>query len=308
MLILNAIFPIFILLLLGNILKRIQITNDTFLKTSDKLIYYIFFPVMLFWKIGKAAPDPISGIASYFSVCLAAILAVIIIYLLSLVAIKVFKTSNFQAGAFSQACYRFNTYIGMAVVMNALGEEGIRYFGIIIGFTIPLVNVMAVSTLIWFSGKKQSIWHHTIRLLKALVSNPLIIGCVAGILFSKTKMAFPLFIDNTFSLLTAVTMPLALISIGGSLTMKGLKQNLLPAFVATVLKGIALPIIGYTLLVLLNITGIPFKAGLIFFALPTSTTIYVLSAQLDSDTQMASAAIMLTTLFSFISLSIALII
>ncbi|MBU0462121.1 MAG: AEC family transporter [Proteobacteria bacterium] len=304
MIVLNAIFPIFALLLLGNLLKHFNITNDTFLKTSDKLVYFIFFPVMLFWKIGSSTPD--KGISA--NLCLAAILAVVIVYLLSLAVIQLFNISNFQAGTFSQACFRFNTYIGMAIVMNTLGESGIRYFGILIGFAIPIINVLAVSTLIWYSGQKGSPMQHLKYLLKALISNPLILGCAAGLFFSRFQLSFPVFIDNTFTLMTAVTMPLALISIGGALTLKGLKHNTKISFIASLVKLLILPLIGFLLLKSFSITGIPFKAGMIFFALPTATSIYILSAQLNSDTQLASAAIMLSTLLSIISLSAALLI
>ncbi|MDA3789683.1 MAG: AEC family transporter [Desulfobacula sp.] len=304
MIVLNAIFPIFALLLLGNLLKHFNITNDTFFKTSDKLVYFIFFPVMLFWKIGSAAPD--KGIS--VNLCLAAILSVVIVYLLSLAVIQLFNISNFQAGTFSQACFRFNTYIGMAIVMNTLGESGIKYFGLLIGFAIPIINVLAVSTLIWYSGQKGSPMQNLKYLLKALISNPLILGCAAGLFFSRSQLSFPVFIDNTFSLMTAVTMPLALISIGGALTLQGLKHNTKISFIASLVKLLILPLIGFFLLKAFSITGIPFKAGMIFFTLPTATSIYILSAQLNSDTQLASAAIMLSTLLSIISLSAALLI
>ena len=304
MIILNAIFPIFALLFLGSLLKHFNITNDTFLKTSDKLVYFIFFPVMLFWKIGSSAPD----MGASVNLCAASILAVVIVYLISLAMIRLFHISSFQAGAFSQACYRFNTYIGMALVMNTLGESGIRYFGILIGFVIPIINVLAVSTLIWHSGKKGGFGQNLKYLLKALISNPLILGCVAGLFFSKSQLSFPTFIDNTFTLMTAVTMPLALISIGGSLTLTGLKNNTKVCFISSMLKLLILPTIGFFLLKSFSIAGIPFKTGMIFFALPTSTAIYVLSAQLNSDTQLASAAIMLSTLLSIFSLSAALLI
>lgn len=304
MIILTAIFPIFALLFLGSLLKRFNITNDLFLKTSDKLVYFIFFPVMLFWKIGSSSPD--KGVS--FNLCAASLLAVVTAYLISLAAIRIFRISNFQAGTFSQACYRFNSYIGMAVVMNTLGEPGIRYFGILIGFAIPIINVLAVSTLIWYSGEKRSAGQHLKHLLKALISNPLILGCAAGLLFSNLGLFFPVFIDNTFSLMTAATMPLALISIGGSLTLSGLRHNTKFSVIASVLKLLILPEMGFFLLKTFSITGIAFKAGMIFFALPTATSIYVLSAQLNSDTQLASAAILLSTLLSFVSLSVALLI
>jgi len=304
MIILNAIFPIFTLLFLGSLLKHLNMTNDTFLKTSDRLVYFIFFPAMLFWKIGSSAPD--KGIS--VNLCAASILAVILVYLLSLAMIRLFCISDFQAGTFSQACYRFNTYIGMAIVMNALGESGVRYFGILIGFAIPIINVLAVSTLIWHSGRKGSPGQHLKYLSKALISNPLILGCAAGLLFSRFQLSFPVFIHNTFALMTAVTMPLALISIGGSLTLTGLRHNTKISLMASLLKIMVLPVIGFFLLKAFFVTGIAFKAGMIFFALPTATSIYVLSAQMNSDTQLASAAIMVSTLLSFFSLSIVLLI
>ena len=304
MIILNAICPIFLLLLLGHLLKRFRITDDSFLKTADKLVYFIFFPVMLFWKIGKSGPDS----AGSLGLCLAGILAVALVCGLSIAAIETLGISRFKAGSFSQACYRFNTYIGMAVVMNVLGEAGVRYFGILVGFAIPIINVMAVSILIWYSNRKESSGAHARRLFKALVSNPLILGCLAGILFSRAGFDFPLFMENTFSLMTSVTMPLALISIGGSLTLDGLKNNLGVSALAAGLKIIVLPVAGYFLLKAFQVSGVPFKAGMIFFTLPTSTALYVLSAQLNSDTQTASAAIMLSTLVSFFSLSAVLLI
>ena len=303
MIVLDAIFPIIALLGLGRFLKQRQITSDLFLKTSDQLVYYIFFPVMLFWKIGSAP----AKMDMALGLCLSGIAAVLAVYLLSLCLIRLMPVPRFQAGSFSQACYRFNTYIGMAVVMNTLGEDGVRYFGILIGFAIPIINVMAVSTLIWYSGQKKSPGETIKRLFKALVANPLILACVAGLLFSRTGISFPSFIDKTFSLMTAVTMPLALISIGGALTGAGIRTHLKLSVATAMVKGLLLPMIGFFILHAFDVHGLAFKAGMLFFALPTSTAIYVLSSQLNSDTGLASASIMMSTLISFISLPLAII-
>ena len=138
---------------------------------------------------------------------------------------------------------------------------------------------------------------------KALVSNPLILGCLAGIGYSNLVGWFPVFISNSLSLISMVALPLALISIGGSLTFAGARGNLGLSFLAASLKLILLPGIGWVFFYLFNVTGLPFKVGLIFFALPASTAIYVLSSQMNSDTNLASSAIVLSTLLSFFSLS-----
>ena len=301
--VLQSLFPVFALIALGVLLKHFNLTNDAFLKTSDKLIYFIFFPMMLFWKIGGAA----STSAIDLKFCAAAICAVLIVYVLSTAFIN-FKVTPFQAGSFSQSCYRFNTYIGMAIVMTALGEEGAQRFGVLIGFVIPIINVLAVSTLIWFSSSRYTARQRFRLTLKALVSNPLILACFAGIVFSQAKLSFPIFLNNTFQLTSLVTLPLALLSIGGILTLKNLRGNFKLSLAASLFKLLILPVIGYIFLKLFGVTDLSFRVGMVYFALPTSTALYVLSAQLNSDTELASAAIVLSTILSFVSLTVALLI
>ncbi|MBT4512467.1 MAG: AEC family transporter [Chloroflexi bacterium] len=300
--VLSSLFPVFGLILLGNLLKRFKLTDESFLKTSDRLVYFVLFPVLLFWKIGGAQTDS----SVNWDLCLCALLAIAAIYLISAVGIKVSKVSNYKAGSFSQSCYRFNTFIGMAIVFYALGDDGVKHFGILIGCVIPFINVLAVSTLIWHSGGHYSFWERSQLATKAIISNPLIIACIAGIVYSRSMNGFPTAIENGFSLSASVALPLALISVGGALTFKSFKGNFRLSLVASILKLLFLPIIGYAFLKAFNVTGIHFDVGIIFFALPTSAAIYVLSSQLHSDTELASASIVLSTILSFFSLSVGL--
>ncbi len=297
--ILDSLFPVFALILLGTVLKRRGLTNAVFLATADRLVYYIFFPAMLFWKIGGADPGP--GIP--WRLCLAVAGAVLIVYLISAVAMRPAGITDFQAGSFSQSCYRFNTYIGVAIVINAMDETGVRLFGILIGFLIPMINVLAVSTLIWFSGQPISARQRVAVTGKALVSNPLIVACLAGLLYAQTVNRFPPFVDNTLKLMSLVTLPLALMSIGGALTLASLRGYLKASLVGAAIKLAVLPLTGWLLLDRLGISGAAFQTAMIFFALPTSTAIYVLSSQLGSDTALASATVVVSTVLSFFSLS-----
>lgn len=302
MIVLNALFPIFGLLILGALLKKFELTSELYLKVSDKLVYFIFFPIMLFWKVGGAP----QGGGDQLSFVMVTLLALLSMFVISALVIKFGPVSAFQAGSFSQSCYRFNTYIGVAVILNSLGEAGIAYFGIFIAVAIPLVNVFAVATLIWFSGFEGSAGKRGKIFLKALVANPLIIGSFSGALYANLVGGFPEFIDNTLALMSMVTLPLALISIGGALSFKGIKQHLPLSLLGALVKLAVFPLIGFFFYYLFQIDGVAFKTGMIFFCLPASTTIYVLSSQLNSDTELASASIVVSTLLSFISLSVAL--
>ncbi len=297
MIVLNCVFPVFCLILFGALIKRAGFIDDHFIKTSDRLIYFIFFPVMLFWKIGGAESelDP--------SLWWATLSALFTVYILSTLFIVLFRVAHVKAGSFSQSCYRFNTYVGMAIILNALGSEGVRYFGILIGLLIPVINLLAVGTLIWFGAGDEAPGKRLTLALKALVTNPLMIACIAGILYSKLRVPFPTFLDNTFGLLSVITLPMALISIGGSLTFSGLAEHWGLSLVSCLFKLLLFPAAGYFFLTFFAVTGTPFKVCLIFFALPTSTAIYVLSSQLGSDTNLALSAIVVSTLLSVIPLS-----
>jgi predicted permease len=298
-LVLSSLFPVFSLLFVGSLLRQLGLTNDIFLKTSDKLIYFIFFPILLFWKIGEVRTDTLVS----WNLIVAALLSIALIYVISALSLKIFRVPDYKAGSFSQSCYRFNTYIGMAIIFYALGEKGIKHFGILIGFVIPFINLLAVPTLIWYSGRQLTRQAGLKVFFKEIVTNPLILACIAGLLYSRTIQEFPQFIENTFRLSSAVALPLALISIGGALSLKSLRGNFSISLVAAVIKLTILPCVGYLLLRILHVSGMSFKVGMIFFALPTSAAIYVLSSQLNSDTELASASVVVSTLFSFLSLT-----
>ncbi len=302
MMVLNNLFPVFALILFGVLLKRWRLTDGVFLKTADKLTYYIFFPLLLFWKIGGASTVLFSNSGLYKAV----FCTVFAVYVLSTIFIILFKVPDFQAGTFSQSCYRFNSYIGVAIILNALGEEGIKHFAILIGMIIPVINVLCVSTLAWFSEKNMLPVKRLAQTAKALISNPLILACIGGILYAKVWRGFPPFIDNALKLSSAVALPLAMLSIGGALTLKTVRDHFKMSLISSVFKLLVLPTIGYCFLMLFGVSGLIFKVGLIYCALPTSPALYILSSQLNSDTDLASASIAMSTMLSFFSLSVAL--
>ena len=302
MMVFNSLFPVFALILSGSLLKRFSLTNDVFLHTSDKLTYYIFFPLLLFWKIGSASTALFSSSGLYKSV----ICAVLAVYVLSTAFIILFKISDFKAGSFSQSCYRFNSYIGVATVLSALGEEGIQHFGILIGMIIPIINVLCVSTLIWFSGEKAMPIKRMGQIIKGLITNPLILACISGMLYANLAEGFPPFIEGVLQLSSFAALPLAMLSVGAALSIGSIKDHFKLALVASIFKLLVLPAVGYLLLIKFGVAGVAFKVGLIYFALPTSPALYILSSQLNSDTELASAAIAMSTILSFFSLSAAL--
>lgn len=302
MILLNALFPVLALIVFGWLMRRYQITDAAFHRVSDKLVYFVFFPLMLFWKIGSA-PLQFAGNWHYLP---ASALAICIVCGLSLIYVRWRVVPDFQVGSFNQGCYRFNTYIGMAVLINTFGQTGVQLYGVLIGLTIPLINVLCVSILIWYSGSHASQSSRLRLTLKHLMTNPLILGCIVGIAYSRLVGSFATPIDNTLKLMSQVTLPLALFSIGGSLSFANLRSNFSLALAAAGFKLVALPLVGLSLLWLFGVKGLAFQVSMVFFAQPASTAIYILSSQLHSDTELASAVIVLSTLLSFVSMALVL--
>lgn len=302
MILLNALFPVLVLIVFGALFKRFRITDTPFHQTSDKLVYYVFFPLMLFYKIG-GAPLRFNDNWQYLP---ASALAVVTVCGLSLLYIRWRPVAAFQAGSFNQGCYRFNTYIGMAVVLNAYGETGAQLYGILIGLLIPLINVLCVSILIWYGGNARNLGSRLMATLRHLLTNPLIIACLGGIVYAHLIGFFPRPIADSLALICQVTLPLALFSIGGSLTFASLRSNLPLSLAAAIFKLAVLPLAGLVYLALFDVSGLAWKVSMLFFTLPTSTAIYILSSQLNSDTRLASALVVMSTLLSFGSMALVL--
>ena len=296
--IIDSLVPVFVLILIGKLLDRLDLTARGFAETSDRLVYYIFFPALLFWKIGGLS----SGAAIHWGLYQATVFALLTVLLLSLACIRMLGLPAAQAGALAQSSFRANTYIGMAVVINALGEEQAALFGMYLGLVIPLVNVLAVSTLIWFLEEKPPPTQRLKVTCKALLGNPLILACLAGLLHARMGMRFAPFVENTLGLAASVSLPLALISIGSCLSTEALKGRLRPSLLAAAIKVLVFPMIGFGFLWVFGVNGLSFQMGMIFFALPIAPSAYVLAAQLHGDANLASAAIVLSTVLALFSL------
>ncbi len=297
--VINSILPIFAVIALGFFLKRSGLIDEHFIRLSDRLIYYIFFPLLLFWKIGK----PTEAISVNWLFIWGVIFSVFIVFALSLMIARGLKIPTGKVGSFSQSCYRFNSYIGIAVILTGLGENGVKEFGALIGFVIPFINLLAVSSMIRYSPENDLQARRWSILFKSVAANPLIISCLAGVLYSNLAMPLPEFIDKTLSMLSMLSLPLALISIGASLTFSKFQEHFSCSSIAALCKMLVLPVIGYCVLSRLELSQTTFQVGMIYFALPTSPQNYILSSQLGSDVDLATSALVFSTILSIFSIS-----
>jgi predicted permease len=299
MVFLNVVLPVFLIIALGFFIRRIRFVDKLFLDKISHLAYYVAVPSLLVWKIGTASFDlnfnPRLILGSYCAVIGCGFAAYLVARLLRLPPREV--------GSFTQGSFWGNmTYIGLPILLAAYGEEGLQRAGVLIGFMSPLINALAVLALIW-PLKGAIDWKSIVDLKNALLTNPIIIACFAGLLLSYFSVPFPTFTVHFLRFLSDLALPLALISMGGNLSLEKIRKDYRATAFACLFKLLLMVAGGWFLFEWLGVKGLDFKVGVILLACPTAFSSYLLSTRLGADKSLMSSDIMVSTLLSMVTLS-----
>ena len=284
-----AIIPIFVLILLGYALRRLFRLRDDFWPQLDKLIYYIFFPALLFhslsdFKIDLGAATPMLEVAT--------------LYMLAGMALGYAAKYAFDAppkvfAASFQSSFRFNSYVGLAVAGGLHGQDGIAAIGLLMGFLVPLANVASVWAL---ARHGEGNW------LKEILLNPLIMATAGGITFSLAGLHLPELVSNPIGLLSKASLPMGLIAVGGGLKLQSLNHHRGTLWYGVMVKLLVLPAIAWGLASAFSLAGVYFHIAVLMAALPVSTVSYVLAMRMGGDGSISAAQVMVTTLLAVVTL------
>jgi predicted permease len=296
--IINIVLPVFLVIGLGFFLRRIELINAAFLTTTNKLVYYVALPLLLFYKIGSADFfanfNPTLVIGSIAAI----VLLFIVTYLLTGLGNRIPAAAR---GVLSQGACRGNlAYMGLAIVLNAYGEAGLTRAGILMGFLVPIYNLGSI-TVLTLPHRTNGGGLSLLSWLKQLLLNPLILASAAGIAWSLFGLPMPRILDRTLNIATGMTLPLALFAIGGSFSLERLRGDLRLAAVVSFHKLILVPLVTALVLIPLGVGGIDLAIGLLLAGAPAATANYIMAAELKGDAELAGTIVMLTTLLSAIS-------
>jgi hypothetical protein len=292
--ILKTILPIFVIILLGWGLRRLDFMQEGFVKPANRLVYYVAIPAMIFREIAEAE------LVQHFNLVLVAttLVPLILVALIGLILVRVIKLQRHRVGSFLQCSVHGNLgYIGLAVAFYFLGDEGFTRAGILAGFVMLLQNFLAVVALSRFN-KEPDQEISTLSLIRRVLLNPVIISAMAGMAFSLTGLGLPVILDRSLKILGGMALPLALLVIGTSISFAQMRQQLRLTALIGVLKLLLLPATGLILFHLLQLHRTEYLPALILLASPTATVSYVMASEMAGDDDMATAAISVTTLVS----------
>ena len=297
---LSLVLPIFSVILLGFLLKKTRVFDEAFVQVLNQLVYRILLPVLVFWEISRASFrtsfNPRLVVVTYVAMGL--------LWLSIFAAGWIFRLRPALVGSLNQGSFRGNlAYIGLALVFNVYGSPGLGKAGVLAGFMIPFMNFFSILALkgarSFLPSRKD--WS---RLAVSIFLNPLMLASFAGLLFSFFSLQLPLLVAGSLRLIASLSLPLALISLGGSLSFRTIRGKQGPVLLAVMLKLLVLPFLGHFLLRGWGILGLDYRITILLLACPTAVVTYVMAVELGGDPDLSAAIVMLSTLVSMITLPV----
>jgi malonate transporter len=296
---LGITIPIFVVILLGAALKRIRFISDEFIRVASNLVFTIGLPASLFF--GTAQTD-FSQLAnpSYLAVM---VIMTLLVFAGAIIATWLHVPERTDRGVYVQGAFRGNlVIIGIAFCTNAFGDTGLALAAMPVAVLVALYNILSVYVLsasINSANGKTSFGN----VLLGIIRNPLIIGILAGLVVSLSGLPLPGLLLDTGDYFADLTIPLALLCIGGMMDLSALRLSGSPALGSTAWKLIVSPLVACALAIPLGIRGT--ELAVIFFlaASPTAAASFVMTRSMGGNAALAANIVVLSTLGSLLTVT-----
>ncbi len=295
----NVTIPIFLIILLGYILRRINFLTDEFIRVANKYVFAVALPVMLFRDIACSDVREDMNI-NFFLYCL--IVTIVMFFLVWGIAKLTIKDKT-MIGAFAQAGARGSAAVlGVAFVENICGDIGMTPLMIVAA--VPFFNILSVIILVFNAKNSDSKDYGKIKgSCINIIKNPIIIGIIIGLIASLSGLKIPTIPMRALNYISQTATPIALLAVGGGFDTKQAVSKLMPAIGATFIKLIGLPLVFLPIAYKIGFAPSEMVAILIMLASPTTVSSYIMAKNMDNDDVLTSNVIVLTTLLSSVTLT-----
>lgn len=296
----DATFPIFLVMVIGYILKQIGMLNDNFVTVANRFNFKVTLPFMLFRDISGVDIRAVFDIRYVLFCALVSTACFWIIW----GGVKLFLKDQSMRGAFVQASFRSSAAVmGLAFIQNMYGSSAMGPLMIV--SAVPLYNIFSVIVLTFegaHSGEvdpKQKIKAVCINIAK----NPIILGILAGLIVGLLGIDFPVIVDKTVNSVAQMATPLALITIGAGFEGRKALAKIRPTIVASMIKLVIQPLIFLPVAAWMGFRGEQMIAILIMLASPTTPSCYIMAKNMDNDGVLTASVIVMTTLLAAFTLT-----
>ena len=298
---LNIIAPIFIIVLLGVLMKKRGFIDDGFIAICDKLVFKLALPALLFIDIATAdAGDTLDVRLIIFCAAM-----VVLTFILPCLILPIFVKDNAKRGAFIQGVYRSNAAIlGITLATSMFGEVGAATISMVLPFVVVLFNVFAVILLSVYAPADVRLKPVELlkRIGKTIITNPLIIAIALALVWKLTGLELPLLVDRSLNYLANMSMPLALISLGANFKVESLHGRVGLAILSSACKTIVVPTLAVFAGIAFGFRGVGLGVIFIIFGGPAAVSSYIMAKEMKSDYELASQILLISTLMSLFTL------
>jgi predicted permease len=286
-----AILPVVLVTSCGYLFKLSDFLNDDFWYGADKLAYYVLLPSLFVRLTATAELD-----RTFLGAPITLVITITTLTVLMLLSRRFISSSPPAFTSMYQGAVRFNSFVLLAVSLQLYGDAVGAVTAVCIAVVVPLVNLTSVAILSRY-GKSHSApsWR---KLLMRLATNPLIDACVIGLLINVTQLPVPTSILSSLEILGQAALPLGLLCVGAGIDVRLLGSWQPDIVITNVIKLIIKPLLVMGLGTLLGLEGLTFAATVLFAAMPTATSAYILARQLGGDDRLMATIVMSQTIFS----------
>lgn len=295
---LNATIPIFLMMLLGMLFRKLGWMDEVFAAKMNKFVFLVPLPVLLFEQLATVDFSEVWDIKFILFCFVVTAISITISTLISLL----WKDRSIK-GEFIQATYRSSAaLLGIAFIQNIYGTVGMAPL-MIIG-SVPLYNIMAVVVLSVFKPGNNSFDKALVKkTLKGIATNPIIIGIVVGFVWSALKLPMPLILHKTVSSIGATATPMGLMSMGATFEMKKATSKMKPTLVAVFMKLVGFCVVFLPMAALFGFRNEEMIAILVMLGSATTVSCFVMARNMGHEGTLSSGVIMMTTLLSAFTLT-----
>lgn len=293
----QLLFPDFSLILIGYLLCRFTALDRKVWEPIESLVYYFLFPVLLFHSIVKSPLDlgaTSSLMAAGFVLGLGGIA---LAYSLPHWPALGRRLDPRLHAASAQIGFRFNSFIALALASKVAGPQGLQLIAVIIGVCVPLFNVGAVWPMARHAGKGFA---------RELVRNPLIIGTAGGLVANLAGFSVPAWLEPTVSRIGQSSLALGLMAAGAGMQLGSLHAAKALGVSVLAVKHLGMPLMAWGIAQLFRLDATQTTVLLMFSAVPTASSCYVLAARMGYNGPYVAGLVTLSTLLGMVSLPFAL--
>ncbi len=293
----KLLFPDFSLILCGWLVCRFTALNRAVWQQAEALVYYFLFPVLLFQSIVRSPLDVQAASGLIAGGVLMGLAGIGLAYVLPVVPGLAQHIDRHDHAASAQVAFRFNSFIALAIVDRVAGPQGLQLIAVLIGFCVPMFNIAAVWPMARRSGAGFG---------AELLRNPLIIATASGLAANLAGLAIPDWLEPTVTRIGAAAIALGLLAAGAGMQLSSLAKGKALAAAVLLIRHLLLPVIAWVLARLLRLDPAQTTVLLVFAAMPTASSCYVLAARMGYNGPFVAALVTLSTLSAMASLPFAL--